>query len=348
MGLQAEMLAGKGELLPRNGGDDIKPASASAEDEAGDVSTSLKRRRIDAETGEEISETHQGAGETAEADGYGSGALTRGRHPYGVKPQGNFFSDIEKGIRPIRSRGLGNLSCLDDSRILELLDYLTSMEVAVLSLISKTLYVFAHHDELWKARVLLEFDGRFDFLDNWRTTYILMDLRRKGIRNPGHTHRPIVVDGFYSDLLFQPFWCASAPLKTEWVTGVENVDRKSNLSYEEFVEAYEKPNKPVIITDVVRKWPAFSLWKDSYLVETAGENVFSAGGFKMTFQDYFQYCKFSGSDDQPLYIFDKSFAKNVPQLAADYSVPKYFDVSRTAERVSTPGMTMMMIVVRLS
>ena len=40
---------------------------------------------------------------------------------------------------------------------------------------------------------------------------------------------------------------------------IERVDA-STLSYEEFVERYEKPLKPVILTGLTNDWPATSKW----------------------------------------------------------------------------------------
>ena len=40
----------------------------------------------------------------------------------------------------------------------------------------------------------------------------------------------------------------------------DTVERRSNLSLEEFIEEYEKPSKPVIITDVVTNWEAYKSW----------------------------------------------------------------------------------------
>jgi hypothetical protein len=34
------------------------------------------------------------------------------------------------------------------------------------------------------------------------------------------------------------------------------VPRRSGLTVNEFIEEYVKPNKPVILTDVVTQWPA--------------------------------------------------------------------------------------------
>ena len=58
------------------------------------------------------------------------------------------------------------------------------------------------------------------------------------------------IRGLYSDLLYQPFFCATTPLRAEWLE-CSNVDRRCGLSLHEFRQQYEEPNQPVILTDVV-------------------------------------------------------------------------------------------------
>lgn len=60
------------------------------------------------------------------------------------------------------------------------------------------------------------------------------------------------VSGFYSDLLYQPHLCATIEMPREWLQ-VDNIDRRSGLSVEDFVLQYERPNRPVIITDAISK-----------------------------------------------------------------------------------------------
>jgi hypothetical protein len=78
---------------------------------------------------------------------------------------------------------------------------------------------------------------------------------------------------------------------SEWSTG-NTIERRSNLSVEEFVEKYEKPNIPVIITDVVRDWPAFKNWTREYLCAHHGnEKIKTDHGIGMTLSEYFLYSK---------------------------------------------------------
>lgn len=62
---------------------------------------------------------------------------------------------------------------------------------------------------------------------------------------------PMRVQGIFSDLLYQPWLCATAPLRSSWLQ-IDNLERRSRLSPPEFREEYERPNRPVVLTDVVR------------------------------------------------------------------------------------------------
>ena len=48
---------------------------------------------------------------------------------------------------------------------------------------------------------------------------------------------------------------------------VRTVDRIGNVSRQEFVEKYLKPQLPVILTDVANSWPAMDRWNLKYLEE---------------------------------------------------------------------------------
>lgn len=136
----------------------------------------------------------------------------------------------------------------------------------------------------------------------------------------------IKVQHFYSDLLYQPWLCATLDVDSAWLE-VENIDRRHDLSLEEFKKEYEIPNIPVIITDVVTKWPAFGTWSRERLYKSFKGKDVIVGDAPMTFDAYLRYCDMH-HDEIPLYLFDKEFCAKDPKLGDEYFVPEYFGEDR--------------------
>ena len=112
------------------------------------------------------------------------------------------------------------------------------------------------------------------------------------------------------------------------------IDRIScrNLTYQQFVESYEKPEIPVIISDIPleENWQALNRWtlKD---LKRYGRREFKCGeddeGYKVKIKmKYFlKYVK-ENTDDSPLYIFDSSFDNDSVSkaLLEDFKPPSFF------------------------
>ncbi|RHY87281.1 hypothetical protein DYB35_009556 [Aphanomyces astaci] len=279
-----------------------------------------KRPRTDGDTAAPVL-PQQGA---SCADSPKEKSTTRLQHPLGVKPWGNSFNDMDKGIKPCRPNGLGRLHNLPDTILHAIFSCLDPISLGLTSTTSRAWYVFCYHDEFWRTLVLVEFGGDFVARPTWRESYIATSASAILTRPTSR----VSVQGFYSDLLFQPFYCAQTPLtllsaasmlKSNTIPRVDG----ATLSVADFKATYEQPNLPVIMTNVVTTWPALSHWTDEYLADTCQATPFYAGGFAMSIAKYTEYSR-TLRDDQPLFIFDKHFAETVPQLAADYTVPPFF------------------------
>lgn len=75
--------------------------------------------------------------------------------------------------------------------------------------------------------ILQELPEDFRWCGSWRETYLCH--KAPGYK-PG-SHKPLQVEGFYSDFLHQPWYCANIELQQAWLD-VDNVDRWVPLSYE--------------------------------------------------------------------------------------------------------------------
>jgi Cupin-like domain len=56
-------------------------------------------------------------------------------------------------------------------------------------------------------------------------------------------------------------------------SGFGKIERRSNLSREEFLEEYYSANRPVILLDLMQTWKALSLWNPEYLKHKCGNEI---------------------------------------------------------------------------
>eukprot|EP01126_Amoeba_proteus_P053921 TRINITY_DN659_c1_g1_i7.p1 TRINITY_DN659_c1_g1~~TRINITY_DN659_c1_g1_i7.p1 ORF type:complete len:231 (-),score=47.68 TRINITY_DN659_c1_g1_i7:123-815(-) len=103
-------------------------------------------------------------------------------------------------------------------------------------------------------------------------------------------------EGFFSDLLFNSWYCANIDL-CRW-SKKENVDRRRNLTKQEFVDQYESKGIPVVIEGIVDKWPAYRNFNREYLENKYGHLAFKTDKqISVKLSNYLKYCGVIPSDD---------------------------------------------------
>ena len=111
------------------------------------------------------------------------------------------------------------------------------------------------------------------------------------------------------------------------------IHRVKNITKEEFVKNYLKPQKPVVIENLIGDWPAYDKWSLDYIKEIAGnkevplyddrpvthEDGFNQAHAKMKMADYVDLLKREPTNYR---IFLYNIMKEVPSLKKDFKFPK--------------------------
>ena len=98
--------------------------------------------------------------------------------------------------------------------------------------------------------VVLQAGQDFRFSNFWRQTFVRSCVRGQGTFS---ARREFRVKHMYSDVLYSSWHWAHAKLRPEWLDG-DTIPRiaASELSLQRFINEFEQPNRPVIITGLVR------------------------------------------------------------------------------------------------
>ncbi|KAG0244750.1 hypothetical protein BGW41_006308 [Actinomortierella wolfii] len=246
------------------------------------------------------------------------------QHPLGIKPMGNYFLDAtQPGFKgSCRGPSLGSLARLPDEVLLEILGNLSPRELLTLGECSKVLYALTHLDDMWKQLTLQRYSGDWDWQgDSWRATFLKRADPRYDTSLILENRPRFRLTTFYSDSLFQPFKCAAIGMDP--YVAVENIDRRSGLTLQQFIDEYERPGRPVILTDGAQHWPAMKRWSEADFLARWPKAVLRAESVDLTLERYFRYAG-ATKDESPLYLFDKNFGERCPGILDEMEVPIYF------------------------
>lgn len=105
----------------------------------------------------------------------------------------------------------------------------------------------------------------------------------------------------------------------------------NDITVGEFIEKYEKGEKPVIITGVADNWKAKDQWSFAKLLERFSSSMFKIGEsdsgrkLKVSLAEYIEYV-FYNRDDSPLYLFESSLEEHpeAKTMMQDYTPAECF------------------------
>jgi hypothetical protein len=115
---------------------------------------------------------------------------------------------------------------------------------------------------------------------------------------------------------------------------LQEIDRVTTITKEDFLKNYFKPQKPVIIEKFVEDWPAVKKWNLDYMAEVAGDievplyddrpvrhdEGFNQAHAKMKMKEYVALLK---KEPTRYRIFLWNILKEVPKLQNDFSFPDF-------------------------
>jgi hypothetical protein len=112
------------------------------------------------------------------------------------------------------------------------------------------------------------------------------------------------------------------------------IPRVNNITKEDFIKYYFKPQKPVVLQRAIEDWPAFNKWNLSYMKSMAGDitvplydnrpvqhkDGFNEAHAKMKMADYVDLLK---REPTKYRIFLWNILNEVPALQKDYTFPDF-------------------------
>ncbi|MEP5832212.1 MAG: cupin-like domain-containing protein [Maribacter dokdonensis] len=113
-----------------------------------------------------------------------------------------------------------------------------------------------------------------------------------------------------------------------------DIPRVKNITKDDFIENYFKPQKPVVLEQAIADWAAFTKWNLDYMKEVAGDitvplydnrpvqhkDGFNEPHAKMKMADYVDLLK---KEPTKYRIFLWNILKEVPALQKDYAFPDF-------------------------
>jgi hypothetical protein len=105
------------------------------------------------------------------------------------------------------------------------------------------------------------------------------------------------------------------------------IDRRSGLSYQEFVDTYLMPRKPVIIVDGLKEWPALRKWTPEFFKTNFGDKQVTVDKTPMRLGDYIDLVLSSTPEKPCPYLsalhVRQEFSEIAPDIEPDlkYTLP---------------------------
>ena len=98
-----------------------------------------------------------------------------------------------------------------------------------------------------------------------------------------------------------------------------SVDRRTNLSHEEFISEYVNLSLPVVLTDAAKDWKAMKKFTPAWFKEHYGHITKNILGVTYRMDDFIDMMLTSTAENPAPYPYNFDIAKVFPELVADFS-----------------------------
>lgn len=110
----------------------------------------------------------------------------------------------------------------------------------------------------------------------------------------------------------------------------KSIDRRSNLSHEEFMEEYGMPRRPVVILDIAKNWRPLAEWDWDFFKHNYGSEVINVESNRpekriTTWNNFINYATSDSKSEFPFYLSNCSLENRYLELKDYYRVPTYFE-----------------------
>jgi hypothetical protein len=142
----------------------------------------------------------------------------------------------------------------------------------------------------WLAEILMLYTDEATILkilmDNGLTESSARQSIREAVEDPY-----IEAAREYSQKLLKRDWLLRILHKSQQLSSyAHSVQRRANLSSDEFLEHYYSANRPVILTELLKNWTALEKWTPKYLKDTLGHHIVEVQAGRESDPVYEQNC----------------------------------------------------------
>ncbi len=189
-------------------------------------------------------------------------------------------------------------------------------------------------------------NGRYDTLKVGYTMDQDPELNKKLETEVKRRKQPYHIEDWYKYKYYEQFpkisvgWMKFAEKIDEYhrkgktYFGIQSLDRFDfrDVSYEWWVENYERPNKPCLISGFAEDWPITNWTYETMRTNFLGKEKVKVGkdssGYRIGFdmKHYLQYVN-TQKDDSPVYLFESQLAANdnISKVIDQYKRPVWFN-----------------------